>query len=500
MSRPPVTVRMYRGILGDCFLITVGNPDAPRAERTHILIDCGVLQGVEGGKSRMRVIASDIHETTEGQLDCVVVTHEHFDHISGFRYAWDIFAQMTIGRAWFAWTEDPQDEVARKLAQQFDHAHQALALMQLALAANSGGPEPDDDAECEVGLAGFVGPAERGLGFDGEPSPRGSRAIYARLREKAGDVAYLYPGDVLPTPALHNGAPRLQVFTLGPPRDYDMLKKDLPSAGPAKETYLAAHSAASEPTGEGSPFAPRYRWWNGNGPPPPPDWIEAIYYADKAPCRFHGGKGTPKGHSCVTDFECGARQDYRRIDDMLALEAEGLALKLDSHTNNTSLVLAFELKAGGDVLLFAADAQVGNWLSWDAVTFKHKATGEPEPVTAAQLLARTRLYKVGHHGSHNATMKDQGLERMTHPGLIALISTVEAVAAKQGKGTWKMPNPETYRALVRKTNGRILRGDQTLQELQAQIEADLFEKPPGFQLDATFTPHREDDEVCDVRL
>lgn len=40
-----------------------------------------------------------------------------------------------------------------------------------------------------------------------------------------------------------------------------------------------------------------------------------------------------------------------------------MALMLDSATNNTSLVLGIELDPG-EVLIFAADAQVGNWLSW----------------------------------------------------------------------------------------------------------------------------------------
>src|SRR6266699_2202355 len=68
---------------------------------------------------------------------------------------------------------------------------------------------------------------------------------------------------------------------------------------------------------------------------------------------------------------------------------------LDSMTNNTSLVLAIEL-ADGDVLLFAADAQVGNWLSWQDL----KWTVGTSPVTGPDLLKRTIFYKVGHHGSH----------------------------------------------------------------------------------------------------
>jgi hypothetical protein len=69
---------------------------------------------------------------------------------------------------------------------------------------------------------------------------------------------------------------------------------------------------------------------------------------------------------------------------------------LDSSTNNTSLVLAIELRESGKVLLFAADAQVGNWLAWQDLQF---ADGKEVAVTNADLLARTVFHKVGHHGS-----------------------------------------------------------------------------------------------------
>ena len=73
---------------------------------------------------------------------------------------------------------------------------------------------------------------------------------------------------------------------------------------------------------------------------------------------------------------------------------------MNDKTNNASLVLAFEMGPGGKVLLFAADAQRGNWLSWTRGTWDD---GD-KTVTASDLLARTVLYKVGHHGSHNATL------------------------------------------------------------------------------------------------
>jgi hypothetical protein len=148
-------------------------------------------------------------------------------------------------------------------------------------------------------------------------------------------------------------------------------------------------------------------------------------------------------------------QKFRRIDGEWLDPVASLALNLDSDTNNTSLVLAFQLP-DGTFMLFAADAQVGNWLSWHDQTYR-LPEGE---LTAEQILNRTRLYKVGHHGSENATLRSKGLEMMTHSGLTAMCSTVESEAAKQGKGGWLMPNPHVKAPLLEKSNGRFLRGDR----------------------------------------
>ena len=94
-------------------------------------------------------------------------------------------------------------------------------------------------------------------------------------------------------------------------------------------------------------------------------------------------------------------QQWRRIDGDWLGAAETVALNLVGDTNNTSLVLAIEWgkRESGQVLLFAADAQVGNWLSWRDQKYDGKK------VTADDLMRRVVLYKVGHHGSHNATVR-----------------------------------------------------------------------------------------------
>jgi hypothetical protein len=47
---------MYKGILGDCFLIKL----ASGGRATRILIDCGVLQGIPGAQERMQKVALDV--------------------------------------------------------------------------------------------------------------------------------------------------------------------------------------------------------------------------------------------------------------------------------------------------------------------------------------------------------------------------------------------------------------------------------------------------------
>ncbi len=70
-------------------------------------------------------------------------------------------------------------------------------------------------------------------------------------------------------------------------------------------------------------------------------------------------------------------------------DALALAVSLEQATNGTSLVLL--LRFGETTMLFPGDAQ---WGTWDRILH------DPE---SEELLRTVNLYKVGHHGSHNAT-------------------------------------------------------------------------------------------------
>ena len=48
-------------------------------------------------------------------VDVLVGTHEHWDHISGFVQAKDVFDKFEVGEVWLAWTEDPRDATANRL-------------------------------------------------------------------------------------------------------------------------------------------------------------------------------------------------------------------------------------------------------------------------------------------------------------------------------------------------------------------------------------------------
>ena len=78
-------------------------------------------------------------------------------------------------------------------------------------------------------------------------------------------------------------------------------------------------------------------------------------------------------------------------------------------------------------------------------------------LTGPDLLKRTIFYKVGHHGSHNATLKQHGVDQMD--GLKAAIIPVDEVEAK--KKRWgSMPLPDLIAALEKKVPGMLFRTDQ----------------------------------------
>jgi hypothetical protein len=65
---------------------------------------------------------------------------------------------------------------------------------------------------------------------------------------------------------------------------------------------------------------------------------------------------------------------------------------------------------------------------------------------------------VGHHASHNATLRAKGLELMESPDLVAMIPVDHDMAVKK---RWPgMPFPPLLERLEEKARGRVIRIDE----------------------------------------
>ncbi|WP_431854389.1 MBL fold metallo-hydrolase [Azospirillum sp.] len=417
---------MYRHGLGDCLLVRL--PHATAADGWfNVMIDCGLLLGTPDAAARMTRVVEDVAAETGGRLDLLAVTHEHWDHVSGFIQARDAFRKIEVGAVWAAWTENEDDTAVQALK---DGRRKALAALQSSstrlrtMGADGAAGEVD-------GLLAFFG---IGAGPDGSPFAAAGGSTPEALRTAltlGKELRYCRPSD----PPFQPEGADWRIYVLGPPRDAVLLKKSDPSKR-TPETYPLAAAA------EGL--------------------VTALGADEDAGRPFNRAWAIPMARTRELEFfqrtYHAEAEAWRSIDeDWLGTTTE-LALKLDSDTNNTSLVLAIELPAATpegepEVLLFAADAQVGNWLSWQDLTW----TVDGRTVTGPDLLKRTTLYKVGHHGSHNATLREKGLELMD--GLrVALIPVDEAIAKKK---RWnQMPRASIIERLNAMVPGAVLRSDE----------------------------------------
>lgn len=440
-------VRMYRQGLGDCFLITL--PREP--EPFRMLLDCGALKSRHYGEQEMENVVNDIIRVTtrrkgeQARLDVVAVTHEHWDHISGFSQVQKLFDKIKIENVWVAWTEEPNNPVAQHLKTQFKKkkkaVEKALALM----------PENQKN-DMRIGLYrkaisdlfGFFGELEGGQ----EKKARSSKTTEAAWDYilSRGTNTYCDPRR---SPLEIKDVEGVRVYILGPPQDPNFVRRKLSTT----ETYAQATRSLSlydsflaAVAGDDAVFAD-----------------ESLLDARERAFPFGASFRVPPEHARNQPFfksYYGFEDDqseWRRIDTEWLTMAGELALHLDSYTNNTCLAFAIELGESGKVLLFPGDAQVGSWLSWGELKWDLTTqNGESRTVKIDDLLARTVLYKVGHHGSHNATLRAKGLEKMESPELVAMIPVHRETAKDQA---WEFPHPQLWEHLKQKACGRVLLAD-----------------------------------------
>lgn len=446
-------IRMYRQGLGDCFLLSF-----PRNNGTffHLLIDCGALDSKHYTGELMKEVVRDISERTGGHLDAVVATHEHWDHISGFTQAKEVFDVMTVDKVWTAWTDEPGNAKAQTLKERFKKSKttvkKAIELI------------PDDKRNRQLGL---YKKAIKELfsfsdGFELGTSGKGrTETAWENFLSLSKKKVYCNPKN---KPLELEDVDDVRVYILGPPEDPDYIKKKLST----KETYdtpkhsfsafssfIAAFMDDDENEREAQirshPFDERFR----------------INLKDAQQSEFF------QNYYGFTEVDKGFK--WRHIDHDWLAQAGELALHLDSYTNNTCLAMAIELGEEGKVLLFPGDAQVGNWLSWNDLSWEvKKKDGSFREVKIDHLLAQTVFYKVGHHGSHNATMRSKGLEKMTNSELVAMIPVHRKTADDQA---WEFPYAPLWRRLRERACGRVLLADaKNLDEISAEAQEILTDE------------------------
>jgi beta-lactamase superfamily II metal-dependent hydrolase len=394
-SASGLRVRMYRVGFGDFFLVSV--PAAGGAR--HILIDCGVHAGdIHSIQSAVAQMAVD----TQGQLALIIMTHRHADHIAGFALCKDVFRNFTVERVWMSWFENPANTKAAAVQSKLT----AFAThLSLALAARAG----EESAELKYMAENITGPA------GGGSNATALQVLHGGFKNSP-PVDYYQAGDTPTLPESLQGA-GLSAQILGPPIDTTLIAQMDDKA----HQYLAGTGAGTPARIQ--PIADVFR-------------VEASAYPTEALVP------TPEQlEQCIIAAQ----------PDMLAAQAR----QADNTLNNQSLVVLFQFR--GRTLLFAGDAQWGNWANFlfggPIGLAQHTALTE----RARTVLGNLSFYKVGHHGSTNATPID--VVNALSADCIGMCSTQPGAYGSAQKGS-EVPRGPLIAALDNKLQHHLARSDQ----------------------------------------
>lgn len=366
-------VRMYQVGFGDCLLLTFeyAHPLADNRKERHILFDFGSTHSPWEGHT-MKKVADKIALHTHGKLDVLVATHRHRDHISGFgtQATAKIVAGLKPDLVVRPWTEEPD-------------------IPEEALEPPPGQPgftAAQFQAEIETmeKLAQRVVAWLRGLSA-GEETRRAYEGLLALAFDQIKNKAAV---DNL---ALWSKPEKGEYVSFG--KGNKRLEQLIPGVG---------FKVIGPPTLKQHPAIRSYA----------PDGEEEYWIA--ASQEVGDTLATMKRSSAPgASIPVAAMPIVARLRDRNATTLLNIVRRMDDYLNNTSVILLIE--AGNKRLLFGGDAQVENW-------------GYAKTQPAWQDLAKIDLYKVGHHGSRNAS--PESLVTMwpeTPPGvehaMVALMST-----------------------------------------------------------------------------
>lgn len=361
-----VTITSYQVGFGDCFLLSFHYKSGDR----HVLIDFGTkFRSQTGFKADMLANAKQIAADCGGKLTMVVATHRHFDHISGFQTASDGKAPGDLIRGLKPdvvvqpWTETPSLATdAEEPTPEQAHVQNLMNMQAFAEAVAFRPSELMAARGAQPGEVDYVG----GNNITNKSAVENLMTM-GRLAPK-----YLQLGSALDVSSL---LPGVKIQVLGPPT--------LKQAKAAGQNLLKYASSSNE-------------YWK----------FQAGVAAGRLP---PAGKLGLRGRRRPIPPQArwiAAHLGNVREDSLLQI-----VRTLDDTINNTSLILLIQV--GATKLLFPGDAQLENWMC---------ALKDPKTVA---LLADVSVYKVGHHGSRNATPVAlwNGFSRRKNKALKSLVST-----------------------------------------------------------------------------
>jgi beta-lactamase superfamily II metal-dependent hydrolase len=413
-----VRVRMYRVGFGDFFLLTVPGTNGP----AHVLIDCGVHAKPVAGA--MDACIQDLKATTGGRLSLVIVTHYHADHLSGFASNYDDFLGFDVETVWLSNRLDPSHDGASAFLGQ-------LTSVASALEPQLGARTDEAAVHAAVKVENALGPVMPATGKRGNADAL--ELLRSGFHGKA-QVHYYQGGDIADLPSDLDGMITAQILAPSP----------LDSGGEfsASDNRDAQYLAAAGDAGAIShvtDLEPFEKAWPGGGGDLPPS---AFYEFDTG---LHS-----ENHTSSDDGEANLRATLATMQPDALLAA---ADKLDGTLNNQSLVVLFTCR--GKKLLFVGDAQWGNWAYW---LYGQGATGALPTMTGAatDILSTIDFYKVGHHGSTNATPIP--VVAALNTDCVAMVSTATGAYGTPSKHT-EVPRSALLAALEARTGNRTVRSD-----------------------------------------
>jgi beta-lactamase superfamily II metal-dependent hydrolase len=442
-----IVVKMYNtGSVGDCFLLLFQKQGVTSFT---MLIDCG---GYKTKQDAITACVADIKtHIIDNAIDLVVVTHEHEDHVSGFNQAKAIFDGITFKQVWMSWAENEADPLAQHLFEEKGKKIKALQKIisnnltelkqQTSKSIRQNGLKKSlgmRKANFENSLAALEFEDTKSLGSLGVRLKISDAMKYVKNKSKVKTKTKMYkkPGQVIDD---MKGAEGVKFFILGPPYDNDL--KGIKNDEDESEMYAVAARLGMS--------------------------MNSFYFnallnnttddnVPKSPFSNKHKMNAKEEAAFNTTYYNNNTNKWRQIEYDWLDDAGEFAIALTSYVNNTSLAMAITLN--DKVLLFPADAQSGNWMSWhdEKVSNSLKKNGGK---TTDELLANTVFYKVGHHGSHNGTASVSGLERMEAEKIVAFMPLVQDKVPSQWGGADNFPDPKLYPHIIEKTKGAVIRND-----------------------------------------